>query len=106
MPALDPSFRRTLAGFGLRSGLLAAVAAGPCLLGFRAPGDALPALQLACAGGALLSVARAARHGDRLARGSLNAWDEAAAFWAGLMLICSDPRSSALRREIIGASRP
>ncbi len=28
-----------------------------------------------------------ARRGDRLARGSPNAWDEAAAFWAGLMLL-------------------
>ena len=86
-PAPDPVSRRTVAGFALRLGVLAAVATSPCLLGFRPPGDALAALQLACAMGALFSVARAARRGDRLGRVGLNAWDEAAAFWAGLMLL-------------------
>jgi hypothetical protein len=87
LPRPEPTFGRVLAGIALRAGTLALVAASPCLFGLYSPGQALGALQLACSMGGLLAVSRAARHGDRLARGGLNAWDEAAAFWAALMLL-------------------
>jgi hypothetical protein len=86
VPRLDPNSRRNLAGFALRACVLSVAAASPGLLGLQPLGESVIALQAAYAIGALFAVARAARRGDRLARGSLNAWDEAAAFWGGMLL--------------------
>lgn len=79
---------------------LALTATSPCLLRLRPPAEALGALQLACAMGALFAVSRAARRGDRLARGGLNPWEEAAAFWAVLMLLhCWHRHGVSARRD-------
>ena len=87
IPHLDDRSRRTVIGFVLRFIALAAITTSPCLLGHCPLGDAVGALQLACAVGALGSVGRAARRGDRPRGSSLNAWDEVLAFWAAFLLL-------------------
>jgi hypothetical protein len=84
---LDPGSRRNLAGFALRACVLSLLAACPAVFGLQPVGKASVALQATYAIGALFAVARAARRGDRLARGGMNAWDEAAAFWGGMLLL-------------------
>lgn len=87
MRHLDEASCRVAAGFAIRFSTLAAVTTSPCLLGFRPLGDVVGALQLACAVGALFAVGRAARHQAPLGGATLNAWDEALAFWAAGLLL-------------------
>jgi hypothetical protein len=85
--SLDPGSRPALIGFFLRSaGLGLGVAA---LLAIRIVpwGSVLGLSSALCTIAALFATARAARRKELLARGSLNAWDEAATFWGGFFVI-------------------
>jgi hypothetical protein len=87
MGHLDERSQRALAGFAIRFAVLTLTTTSPGLLGAWPLGGVVGALQLACALGALLAVARAAARRAMFDSAALNAWDEALAFWASLMLL-------------------
>jgi hypothetical protein len=85
--ALDPASRRTLVGFALRASGLSGGVAVLAAVGVLPAHGLLGLLEALCAISAMFSAARAARHGAMFARGGLNAWDEAVAFWGGLLAL-------------------
>lgn len=93
-PALDPLSRRTLIGFALRSGALALGAAALAVFHVLPLQSVLRFSSALCGIAVVFAVGRAARRSELLARGGLNAWDEAAAFWAAFLALHAVERLS------------
>jgi hypothetical protein len=85
--SLDPGSRRALIGFFLRSAALGLGVATLVALRIVPPRSVLGLSGTLCIIAALFATARAAQRREMLARGGLNAWDAAAAFWGGFLVI-------------------